>query len=755
MKRIPLLLLVILLAALAACSTQDPVVSEPSPTVGVETAPTEAAAPAEPSPQPAPTDEPAPQIVVDPQLIDTLWVWTSRDAAEPLDLTQSADPHNYNLLFNADGTFFAGLDCNRGTGTYQTPGDGTIAFQLGATTMALCPEGSHDDQMIAMLSSAASYAFEAEGDVVAFTMADGAVDRYSRADTVAGALPTIDDLDEALIDRVWQWTARDNDPVAAPEDYSLTFNDDGTFYARLDCNNGGGTYTVADGTLTLTLLRTTRALCDQGSRAAEMAAAFEQPLSYAVSGQTLTLTQADGTADTYVDANPSLVGTTWQWLGTMTGEGPMEVADSSRYTIDFLDDGTAAIKADCNQVVADFTAEDGALTITPGPATLAACPEDTQGETFVQQLSAAALYFFRDGDLYIDQFADSGTIRLGPLPLYDLPEPESGEPTGTVNAPDGINLRSGPGTNFPTLGTAAQGDSGTLIGISEDGEWYVVRAPGFPDNRVWVAAAFVDAVNADGLPVIPSPPAPSALVGPTWQWAGTTTPTGDIAVADPSRYTIDFFADGTAGIGADCNRVTATWTSDGRTVAITPGASTLAACPADSQGQEFVQQLGNAAIYFFQGGELFIDQAISSGTMRFVTGVTPPQTAAPGEGATGTVQTFRVVSFGPAGAEQPPLADTALTVTLDADAGTISGNAGCNTFSGTLNTADGAFAIGPLATTAMACDDDVTEQETAFLAALAGATGFQWAIQPGDVVNGQITYTTADTASGVITIVSP
>ena len=116
-----------------------------------------------------------------------------------------------------------------------------------------------------------------------------------------------------------------------------------------------------------------------------MSTAFEQPLAYAIDGRTLTLTHADGTIDTYTDAAPTLTGVTWQWLGTMTGEGPITVADSSRYTIEFLADGTAAIKADCNNVVAQYTAENGAMTITPGPSTLAACPEDSQADVFVQQ----------------------------------------------------------------------------------------------------------------------------------------------------------------------------------------------------------------------------------------------------------------------------------------------------------------------------------------------------------------------------------
>ena len=489
-----------------------------------------------------------------------------------------------------------------------------------------------------------------------------------------------------------------------------------------------------------------------------MSTAFEQQLGYAVTGNVLTLSHPDGTIDTYMDNAPTLTGTVWQWLGTMTGEGPLEVADSSRYTIEFLDDGTAAIKADCNRVVAQYTAEAGAMTLTPGPMTLAACPDDSQGDVFVQQLSGAALYFFLDGDLYIDLFADSGTMRFGELPEVDLPEPEAGAPTGTVNAPDGIFLRTGPGTTFPTVGAAPLGDSGTLIGISEDGAWYVVAAPSLPAGQVWVFAEFVDAENADGLPVVATPAPVNSLVGPVWQWTGTTTPVEQIGVADPTRYTVEFLADGTAAIGADCNRVVAQYTTDGQSISITPGPSTLAACPPDSQADQFVQQLTNAAVFFFQGGELFIDQVASAGTMRFATNIAAPapESGSTADGVTVTNLPFRVVSFGPAGAERAVIDGTEISAVFDQAAGTVSGNGGCNTYSGQMNTADGAFALGPFITTLMACEQSIMDQEAAYLAALEAAAGFQWSVAPGTfITNGQITYSLPDVANGVINFVSP
>ncbi len=264
-----------------------------------------------------------------------------------------------------------------------------------------------------------------------------------------------------------------------------------------------------------------------------------------------------------------------------------------------------------------YQTDGNSLTINAGAMSLVACPEDSQDTLFLQQLSSAAIYAFEGNDLLIGFVADSGTMRFSPLPEVDLPDPEQGEPTGVVNAPDGIFLRSGPGTNYPAIGTAPLGETGLLVGISEDGAWYAADAPNLPGGMAWGSAAFIDASNAESLPVIAAPAAADTLVGLTWQWVSFTTPVAQSDIAEPGRYTILFNADGTANIQADCNVVLAQYTVDGSSISIIPGPTTLAACPPDSQDQLFVQSLSNAAIYFFQDGDLYLDLTADAGTMRF------------------------------------------------------------------------------------------------------------------------------------------
>ena len=115
-------------------------------------------------------------------------------------------------------------------------------------------------------------------------------------------------------------------------------------------------------------------------------------------------------------ATGTLQGVVWEWQGSQYNDDTQAVPeDPSRYTIEFADDGTASIKADCNQVMAHYEANDSSLTITPGASTKAACPEDSLDTEFMRDLEGAAIYFFDDaGDLLIDIKFDSGTMRFSP-----------------------------------------------------------------------------------------------------------------------------------------------------------------------------------------------------------------------------------------------------------------------------------------------------------------------------------------------------
>jgi len=141
------------------------------------------------------------------------------------------------------------------------------------------------------------------------------------------------------------------------------------------------------------------------------------------------------------------------------------------------------------------------------------------------------------------------------------------------------------------------------------------------------------------------------------------------------------------------------------------------ACPDGSLGTLFIEQLGNAAILFFDGGDLLLDIKFDGGTMRF--------TAQP-SGLAGTAWVVTAYNNGRE-AVVSLLDGTAITAEFGAD-GSLSGSAGCNRYNTSFQTtADGGFSAGPTATTRMLCPtpEGIMEQEQAFIAALESAATYQ------------------------------
>jgi len=112
-------------------------------------------------------------------------------------------------------------------------------------------------------------------------------------------------------------------------------------------------------------------------------------------------------------------------------------------------------------------------------------------------------------------------------------------------------------------------------------------------------------------------PSPVGLVGPVWQWVQTLY-NNDTKTIPPrsENYTVQFGADGTVKVRADCNRKGGTYSLQAQQIAIEITYSTRAACPEDSLEEPFVRDLMGSAIWFMKDGDLFIDLKYDTGTMR-------------------------------------------------------------------------------------------------------------------------------------------
>ena len=89
-----------------------------------------------------------------------------------------------------------------------------------------------------------------------------------------------------------------------------------------------------------------------------------------------------------------LINTIWEWNSLVESEPAAQsvVPNPENYTITFLTDGAASIKADCNQVGATYTlGSDGSLSIMAGPSTKAFCGEESLDNMFLGLLASVTM----------------------------------------------------------------------------------------------------------------------------------------------------------------------------------------------------------------------------------------------------------------------------------------------------------------------------------------------------------------------------
>ena len=80
----------------------------------------------------------------------------------------------YTVHFGADGRLAARLDCNRGTGSWKSPGEGRLELGPMAVTRAMCAPGSIDHEVAKRLFHVRSYVMK-DGRLFLAMMADGGV----------------------------------------------------------------------------------------------------------------------------------------------------------------------------------------------------------------------------------------------------------------------------------------------------------------------------------------------------------------------------------------------------------------------------------------------------------------------------------------------------------------------------------------------------------------------------------------------------
>lgn len=95
----------------------------------------------------------------------------------------------------------------------------------------------------------------------------------------------------------------------------------------------------------------------------------------------------------------------------------------------------------------------------------------------------------------------------------------------TVTALIGLNIRTGPGAEYPVIGGLPAGQSSQITGKNPEGTWWQIIYPSNSDGRGWISASdkYSAAKNTEGVPVVEVPPLPTDI--PTSTATPTATPT--------------------------------------------------------------------------------------------------------------------------------------------------------------------------------------------------------------------------------------
>ncbi|NJN55302.1 MAG: META domain-containing protein, partial [Anaerolineae bacterium] len=200
----------------------------------------------------------------------------------------------------------------------------------------------------------------------------------------------------------------------------------------------------------------------------------------------------DETLATFVANSTDLTDTAWEVVNYNNGrEAVVGLIEGTEISAYFGTEGDVSGNAGCNQYFASFTASSGSISIGMPGSTMRFCEQPAgimeQESEYLAALQTAATYSIAGNMLQMRTAEDALAVIMVRKVVVDLPEPEPTVPQGRVNSPQGLNIRSGPGVNFPVIGFARDGDEGEIVGRSADNRWWAAAVPTAPGGIGWAS----------------------------------------------------------------------------------------------------------------------------------------------------------------------------------------------------------------------------------------------------------------------------
>jgi heat shock protein HslJ len=176
------------------------------------------------------------------QLSSTTWQWMLLVGGSQQQMTIE-NPEDYTVTFSEDGAMAIVADCNQANASY-TEDAGSLTIEVGPMTMAACPPGSHSDQFVELLGSAAGY-FVRSGTLYIELVDDGGTMLFiseGEADMAGGAASGIEESTAIPVDELRNATYSGiyDEPVTLTdgrwedEPFTVQYLDGSELYTDLD-----------------------------------------------------------------------------------------------------------------------------------------------------------------------------------------------------------------------------------------------------------------------------------------------------------------------------------------------------------------------------------------------------------------------------------------------------------------------------------------------------------------------------------------
>jgi heat shock protein HslJ len=232
-----------------------------------------------------------------------------------------------------------------------------------------------------------------------------------------------------------------------------------------------------------------------------------------------------------------------------------------------------------------------------------------------------------------------------------------------------------------------------------------------------VDAAQLTLLDAGGKPLATFAPQSMDLAGTMWEVLNYNNgKEAVVSVTLGTHLTADFGTDGKLSGSGGCNTYGADYKTESKKITIGPIVTTRMMCaqPAGVMDQEaqYLAALESAATYSIDGDKLEMRTAADAMAALFQR-VRPPAAAS----LAGTSWTLTSL-----GGKTP--AGPVITANFQED-GSLVGSGGCNRYNAAYKVSGDKIAIGPAASTMMACPQPVMAQEAAYLKALEQAATFK------------------------------